>query len=146
MTLYSRWQAPIQSFTDGENVRRAKVYSRHALRSAPSFTLKYLREKVPVVEWLPRYSFSWLIRDIIAGLTIGILLVPQSLAYAKVANIPQQYGLMSSWIPTALYVILGTSKGRFPRLWLIFPNLKYCNRCDSGPYCHHGFTHRRSCQ
>jgi len=45
------------------------------------------------------------------GITIGILLVPQSLAYAKVANIPTSYGLISSWLPTLFYAIMGTSKG-----------------------------------
>ncbi|KAJ5088728.1 hypothetical protein N7456_012344 [Penicillium angulare] len=44
------------------------------------------------------------------GITIGILLVPQSLAYAKVANIPARYGLLSSWLPTLIYAIMGTSK------------------------------------
>lgn len=44
------------------------------------------------------------------GITIGILLVPQSLAYAKVAEIPARYGLISSWLPTLFYTIMGTSK------------------------------------
>jgi sodium-independent sulfate anion transporter 11 len=50
----------------------------------------------------------------VIGTTIGILLVPQSLAYAKVANIPARYGLLSSWLPTLIYAIMGTSKGQSP--------------------------------
>lgn len=112
MTFPRDWQSFSRSFVQGENVRRAKTYSHAALRATPSFTATYLLEKIPVIEWLPKYSPSWILRDLLAGLTIGVLLVPQSLAYATVANIPQQYGLTSSWLPTALYVIFGTSKGK----------------------------------
>lgn len=48
--------------------------------------------------------------DVIAGLTLGIMLVPQSLAYAKIATIPVQFGLMSSWFPATLYAFMGTTK------------------------------------
>jgi solute carrier family 26 (sodium-independent sulfate anion transporter), member 11 len=44
------------------------------------------------------------------GITIGVLLVPQSLSYATVANIPATHGLVSSWLPTLFYAIMGTSK------------------------------------
>jgi len=40
------------------------------------------------------------------------MLIPQSLAYAKIATIPGEYGLMSSWLPNFLYFIMGTSKGK----------------------------------
>ena len=72
---------------------------------------QYLIEKVPIVRWLPRYTPSWLVNDIVAGLTIGVLLVPQSLAYANIAKLPGAYGLLSSWLPMLIYAIIGTSKG-----------------------------------
>lgn len=77
----------------------------------PSATKHYLLDKVPIVSWLPRYHLSWLLTDMIAGLTIGVMLIPQGLAYAKIATIPIQNGLYSSWIPAAVYVFMGTSKG-----------------------------------
>jgi Sulfate permease family len=111
-------RSPIKSFrqtiAQDENFRRLSVLLSRGLRSAPSATSEYLLEKIPVYKWLPSYSPSWIVNDLIAGVTIGILLVPQSLAYAKVAGIPGQYGLISSWIPTALYTIMGTSKGKIP--------------------------------
>jgi sodium-independent sulfate anion transporter 11 len=55
-----------------------------------------------------------LLNDTLAGITVGVLLIPQSLAYAKIATIPGQYGLMSSWLPNFLYFIMGTSKGTWP--------------------------------
>lgn len=100
-----------QAITQDENISRLSVLHRQGVRSAPSTTVNYLLEKIPVYRWLPPYSPSWLLNDLVAGLTIGVLLVPQSLAYAKVAGIPGQYGLISSWIPPALYTIMGTSKG-----------------------------------
>lgn len=74
----------------------------------------YLLEKVPVIQWLPQYSPSWIVNDLISGITIGVLLVPQSLSYATVANIPGSYGLISSWLPMLVYMIMGTSKGKQP--------------------------------
>jgi sodium-independent sulfate anion transporter 11 len=68
-------------------------------------------DKVPIVRWLPKYSPKWLLNDVIAGITIGVLLIPQALAYAKIATISGEFGLMSSWLPPAIYAIMGTSKG-----------------------------------
>ncbi|KAK2731557.1 hypothetical protein FQN55_004659 [Onygenales sp. PD_40] len=76
----------------------------------PSAAVIYLLEKVPIVGWLPRYNYRWLVNDLIAGLTLGLMLIPQSLSYAKIATIPVQYGLMSSWLPAALYAFMGTTK------------------------------------
>lgn len=64
-----------------------------------------------MAQWLPHYNYKWLLQDVIAGITIGVMLIPQGLAYAKIANIPVEHGLYSSWIPSALYFFLGTSKG-----------------------------------
>ncbi|OKL55313.1 hypothetical protein UA08_09407 [Talaromyces atroroseus] len=80
------------------------------LPKLPRGSAKYLADKAPIVQWIPRYALSWLWDDLVAGLTIGILLVPQSLAYAKEANIPARYGLVSSWLPSLFYAIMGTSK------------------------------------
>lgn len=80
----------------------------------PSATVHYLLDKVPIVQWLPRYHPSWLLTDAIAGLTIGVMLIPQGLAYAKIATIPIENGLYSSWIPAAVCVFMGTSKGMLP--------------------------------
>ena len=43
----------------------------------PGATARYLVEKVPIVQWLPRYDPSWLLTDFISGLTIGVMLIPQ---------------------------------------------------------------------
>jgi sodium-independent sulfate anion transporter 11 len=77
----------------------------------PRATGKYLVDKVPVVHWAPQYNLRWLANDALAGITVGVMLIPQALAYAKIATIPGEYGLMSSWLPNFLYFFMGTSKG-----------------------------------
>ncbi|KAF2709084.1 hypothetical protein K504DRAFT_433917 [Pleomassaria siparia CBS 279.74] len=79
-------------------------------RALPSASANYVTDKVPVIFWLPKYNPRWVLNDVLAGLTVGALLIPQGLAYAKIATIPGQFGLMSSWLPGLLYFFMGTSK------------------------------------
>ncbi|KAI1174887.1 sulfate permease [Nemania sp. FL0916] len=92
------------------NIARVKHYAKVVPPKIPSAAKQYLLDKVPIVQWLPRYSPSWLASDFMAGLTIGVMLIPQSLSYAKIATIPIEHGLYSSWLPAAIAVFLGTSK------------------------------------
>ncbi|XP_054702640.1 sodium-independent sulfate anion transporter isoform X2 [Grus americana] len=69
-----------------------------------------VQTKLPVLRWLPRYSLAWLQLDLIAGLTVGLTVVPQALAYAEVAGLPLQYGLYSSFMGCFVYCFLGTAK------------------------------------
>ncbi len=93
------------------NVIRVKSWGEPLRRRLPTATLDYIVEKVPVAQWLPHYHPKWIIQDVIAGITIGVMFIPQGLAYAKIATIPVEHGLYSCWIPSALYFFLGTSKG-----------------------------------
>ena len=63
----------------------------------------------PVAQWIPSYNLQWLKRDLMAGITVSILLVPQSLAYATLAGLPPEWGLYASVMPILFYVIWGTS-------------------------------------
>jgi sodium-independent sulfate anion transporter 11 len=94
-------------------LQRTIQYGGQAVRAAPSVASQYLQERVPIIHWLPKYNPRWLLNDTLAGITVGILLIPQSLAYAKIATIPGEYGLMSSWLPNFLYFIMGSSKGMY---------------------------------
>ncbi|XP_041432967.1 sodium-independent sulfate anion transporter isoform X4 [Xenopus laevis] len=69
-----------------------------------------LKKRLPFLQWLPRYSLQWLQLDLIAGLTVGLTVVPQALAYAEVAGLPVQFGLYSSFVGCFIYCFLGTSK------------------------------------
>ena len=65
---------------------------------------------LPVLDWLPNYKKEWLKGDIGAGLTIGVMLIPQGMAYASIAGMPAVYGLYASIVPIIIYAILGTSR------------------------------------
>lgn len=93
-------------------LQRTVRYTVKGVRSSPSVASQYLQERVPIIHWLPKYNPRWLLNDTLAGITVGVLLIPQSLAYAKIATIPGEYGLMSSWLPNFLYFIMGSSKGK----------------------------------
>ncbi|NXF87733.1 S2611 protein, partial [Eubucco bourcierii] len=69
-----------------------------------------VRAKLPILRWLPHYSLAWLQSDLMAGLTVGLTVVPQALAYAEVAGLPLQYGLYSSFMGCFVYCFLGTAK------------------------------------
>ncbi|KAK8049647.1 sulfate permease [Apiospora phragmitis] len=90
---------------------RVKSFVVTGTPKLPSAAGQYLLGKFPIVQWLPRYHPSWLVQDFTAGLTIGVLLIPQGLAYAKIATIPIENGLYSGWIPAVMAVLMGTSKG-----------------------------------
>ena len=50
----------------------------------------FLKERFPFIQWLRHYSLSCLVSDVIAGLTVGLMVVPQALAYASIAGLPLQ--------------------------------------------------------
>lgn len=64
----------------------------------------------PILEWSRNYSFKKFRGDIIAGLTIASLCIPQDIGYAKLANLSPQYGLYSSFVPPLIYAIMGSSR------------------------------------
>ncbi|XP_047024534.1 sodium-independent sulfate anion transporter-like [Helicoverpa zea] len=69
-----------------------------------------LVRRLPLLRWLPQYSRVAALADLVAGVTLGLTLVPQSIAYAALADLPVHYGLYSSFLGTMLYVALGTVK------------------------------------
>ena len=69
-----------------------------------------LKEHIPILQWLPNYKKAWLKNDFFAGLTIGVILIPQGIAYAIIAGLPPIYGLYTALIPQIVYAIFGTSR------------------------------------
>ncbi|WP_456420385.1 SulP family inorganic anion transporter [Lutibacter sp.] len=65
---------------------------------------------LPFLNWLPDYKKSWLKGDLSAGLTVGIMLIPQGIAYAMIAGLPPIYGLYTAMIPQFIYAFFGTSR------------------------------------
>ena len=64
----------------------------------------------PIFSWIKTYSRSFLKGDVSAGLTVGIMLIPQGMAYAMIAGLPPVYGLYAALFPQVVYAIMGTSR------------------------------------
>ncbi|HCN17235.1 MULTISPECIES: SulP family inorganic anion transporter [Psychrobacter] len=59
--------------------------------------------------WLRQYQLSALPTDVIAGLVVGVLVIPQSLGYAVLAGLPPVYGLYAAIVPVMVYAWIGSS-------------------------------------
>lgn len=59
--------------------------------------------------WLRHYSFAALPTDVVAGLVVGVLVIPQSLGYAVLAGLPPVYGLYAAIVPVMVYAWIGSS-------------------------------------
>ena len=63
----------------------------------------------PFLAWGRRYRRDHLKADLAAGLTVAVVAVPQSMAYALIAGLPVQYGLYASILPTLVGCLWGSS-------------------------------------
>ncbi|GAU29125.1 hypothetical protein TSUD_58910 [Trifolium subterraneum] len=64
----------------------------------------------PILQWGSNYSFKLFKSDLVSGLTIASLAIPQGISYAKLANLPPIVGLYSSFVPPLIYAVLGSSR------------------------------------
>ncbi|MFT4612707.1 MAG: SulP family sulfate permease [Gammaproteobacteria bacterium] len=69
-----------------------------------------IKKIIPILEWLPNYNKSLFKGDLVAGITVGIILIPQGIAYALIAGLPPIYGLYCALVPQMIYAIFGTSR------------------------------------
>lgn len=72
--------------------------------------MNFLHRISPLTKDLSNYSASIFTTDVIAGLTVGIMLIPQGMAYAILAGLPPIYGLYGGVIPLLLYALFGSSR------------------------------------
>lgn len=70
----------------------------------------YVYSLFPFIHWIGRYNLQWLIGDLVAGITVGAVVVPQGMAYAKLAELPVEFGLYSSFMGVLIYWFFATSK------------------------------------
>lgn len=69
-----------------------------------------LERTFPIIQWLSGYQRNQLQGDLFAGITVGVMLIPQGMAYALIAGLPPVYGLYASIVPQLMYAIFGTSR------------------------------------
>jgi MFS superfamily sulfate permease-like transporter len=63
---------------------------------------------LPITAWLPAYERDWLRADVLAGLTVWAILVPQALAYAELAGMPAVTGLYAAFGAMLVYPLFGS--------------------------------------
>ncbi|KID88036.1 sulfate permease [Metarhizium guizhouense ARSEF 977] len=71
---------------------------------------EYAKSLFPFLSWIGHYNLQWFAGDVVAGITIGAIVVPQGMAYALLAKLEPQFGLYSSFMGVIIYWIFGTSK------------------------------------
>ncbi|CAM0140082.1 Sulfate permease 2 [Umbelopsis sp. WA50703] len=90
--------------------RDYREQARKHVHNLPVYTKEYFRDLFPIFQWIHKYNLTWLVADLIAGITVGIVVVPQAMGYAKIAQLPPQYGLYSSFVGVCIYCFFATSK------------------------------------
>lgn len=71
---------------------------------------QYAQNLFPFTRWIGRYNLTWFTGDLVAGVTIGAVVVPQGMAYAQLAELPVYYGLYTSFMGVLIYWFFATSK------------------------------------
>jgi high affinity sulfate transporter 1 len=85
-----------------------------AMALKPTEQKSTLERYVPIVGWLPKYQWSrWLRYDVLAALTVWALLVPEAMAYAGIAGVPPEVGLVTAPLALIGYAVFGSSKQLF---------------------------------
>ena len=81
------------------------------IKAFAGFLRIWLRTLVPFREWIGELRDGHVLRsDILAGITVAMVLIPQSMAYAQLAGLPAHYGLYASFLPPAIAALLGSSR------------------------------------
>eukprot|EP00934_Nitzschia_sp_Nitz4_P005392 Nitzschia sp. Nitz4//scaffold22_size323478//249329//251829//NITZ4_000572-RA/size323478-augustus-gene-0.245-mRNA-1//-1//CDS//3329543130//5382//frame0 len=87
--------------------QRQSIFETLSQRSCRDWTVTLL----PMCRWLRNYQWrDNLLTDALAGLTVGVMIIPQSMSYAKLAGLPVEFGLYSSLVPIYAYAVFGSSR------------------------------------
>ncbi|XP_045323006.1 solute carrier family 26 member 10-like isoform X1 [Leopardus geoffroyi] len=103
-------QAP-ELLAEPRSSRLCRQWRRLASACSGPGAWRLLRARLPPLRWLPRYRWrAWLLGDAVAGVTVGIVHVPQGMAFALLTSVPPVFGLYTSFFPVLIYTLLGTGR------------------------------------
>ncbi|KAH7567794.1 hypothetical protein ACOSP7_010042 [Xanthoceras sorbifolium] len=105
----SLWQEIVGSIR--EAVFHGKKHSSSSTKQTSSrHAFSFLKGLFPILKWGRNYKASKFKSDLMAGLTLASLSVPQSIGYANLAKLDPQYGLYTSFVPPLIYALMGSSR------------------------------------
>ncbi|GAB4838327.1 Solute carrier 26 [Ancistrocladus abbreviatus] len=96
-TLFRETFFPDDPFRSFKDQRRSKKF------------LLGLEAVFPILRWGRQYTLSKFKSDLVAGITIASLCIPQDIGYSKIAHLDPQYGLYTSFVPPLIYAFMGSS-------------------------------------
>ncbi|GAB6029461.1 hypothetical protein CHUAL_005217 [Chamberlinius hualienensis] len=126
-----------QSFNDAyqlerppqkSGLNRANDYIKSKCSCDRKSAWKFLQRRIPVLDWLVHYDIKAnIVPDLLGGITVGIMQIPQGMAYAILAEMPPVMGLYVSLFSVLVYFLLGTSRhlslGTFAIICLMTGNI-----------------------
>uniref|UniRef100_A0A286XXB2 Solute carrier family 26 member 10 n=1 Tax=Cavia porcellus TaxID=10141 RepID=A0A286XXB2_CAVPO len=91
--------------------RLCRLWRRRVRACSGAGAWRLLLARLPPLRWLPHYRWrAWLLGDAVAGVTVGVVHVPQGMAFALLTSVPPVFGLYTSFFPVLLYSLLGTGR------------------------------------
>jgi hypothetical protein len=116
---------PVTNHEYRESSPTVKSWFKSKIKDPKKQIKGYFLSYFPFLTWIYRYNFVWFWGDLIAGLTVGAVVIPQSMAYAGLAKLAPQFGLYSSFVGVTIYWFFATSKVRKNKILQIQNNEKF---------------------
>ncbi|KAI0592907.1 sulfate transporter family-domain-containing protein [Biscogniauxia sp. FL1348] len=112
--INAKFRSSIAAVQQDANLSRAGLGVQAGIRCVRESTGHYLLRRVPIVSWIQVYWPQWIIGDIVAGISVAVVMFPQAVMFSTLAGLPVQVALTSCWLSGVLYSVMGTSKDVSP--------------------------------
>jgi len=95
---------------DDKNGGKGPILPKREAQNLQSPLTRMVLQRVPMITWVPQLTLNSIKADLIAGLTVGVMVIPQSMSYANIAGLQYIYGMYSACVPTLIYAFFGQSR------------------------------------
>ncbi|KAI1488615.1 sulfate transporter family-domain-containing protein [Biscogniauxia mediterranea] len=112
--ISAKFRSSIAAVQQDVNLSRAGLGVQAGIRCIRENTGHYLLCRVPIVSWIQVYWPRWIVGDVVAGISVAIVMFPQAVIFSTLAGLPVQAALTSCWLSGILYSVMGTSKDLSP--------------------------------